>query len=57
MANAEAGSSAEGMLKPQYSASELEQLNEQLAGKSPQEILKWSVENVEGLYQTTAFGL
>lgn len=44
-------------MKPQYSIEELDRLNEQLAGKTPQDILKWSVENVEGLFQTTAFGL
>lgn len=57
MTNAAAGSSTEGVLTPQFSQQELETLNEQLAGKTPQEILKWAVENVEGLYQTTAFGL
>lgn len=31
--------------------------NEQLNDKSPQEIIRWAVENVPGLYQTTAFGL
>lgn len=36
---------------------QLARINQELNDKSPQEIIKWAVENVEGLYQTTAFGL
>jgi len=35
----------------------VEEINSYLSGLSPQEILRWSVENIPSLYQTTAFGL
>lgn len=41
----------------QFTHEQVDQINKDLAGKSPQEILTWAVDNVEGLYQTTAFGL
>jgi phosphoadenosine phosphosulfate reductase len=28
-----------------------------LDGKTPQEILVWAIDHLDGLYQTTAFGL
>ncbi len=43
--------------KPQFSKAEIAEINQQLAGKTPQQILTWAIDNVEGLYQTTAFGL
>jgi phosphoadenosine phosphosulfate reductase len=42
---------------PQFSPEEIDQINRDLAGKTPQEILVWAIDSVEGLYQTTAFGL
>jgi phosphoadenosine phosphosulfate reductase len=42
---------------PQFSPEDLKRINAELSGKSPQEILKWAIDNVQGLYQTTAFGL
>lgn len=44
-------------LTPQYGPEEIQRINAELDGKSPQEILSWAVDNVEGLFQTTAFGL
>lgn len=32
-------------------------INEQLAEATPEEILEWSIDNLPGLYQTTAFGV
>lgn len=45
------------VLTPQYSPEQLEQINKQLDGKSPREVLAWAIDNIDGLYQTTAFGL
>ena len=45
------------VLVPQFSSQQIEQINKDLDGKSPQEILEWAIDNVDGLYQTTAFGL
>jgi hypothetical protein len=42
---------------PQFSPEDLKRINAELSGKSPQDILKWAIDNVQGLYQTTAFGL
>ncbi|TIB12145.1 hypothetical protein E3P92_02699 [Wallemia ichthyophaga] len=39
------------------SQSQLEAANQQLSNASPQEILEWAMDNLDGLYQTTAFGL
>ncbi|TRM67881.1 hypothetical protein BD626DRAFT_394736 [Schizophyllum amplum] len=39
------------------SKEELPAINEKLAPELPEDILKWGVENLPGLYQTTAFGL
>lgn len=44
-------------LAAQFTPEQLDKLNAELDGKSPQDILRWAVDNVEGLYQTTAFGL
>jgi len=44
-------------LEPQFTAAELERINQDLQEKTPQEILTWAIDNVKGLYQTTAFGL
>jgi len=49
--------SNEETLIPQFSPEQVEEINRQLEGKTPQEILTWAIDNVEGLYQTTAFGL
>ena len=49
--------SEQDVLTPQFSPEQLAQINKDLEGKTPQEILKWAIDNVEGLYQTTAFGL
>ena len=57
-ANAAASSSSQSdILKPQYTSQEIEAFNVQLDGKTPQEILIWAIDNLDGLYQTTAFGL
>ena len=42
---------------PQYNEEQLAEINAKLDGKSPQEILTWAIDNLDGLYQTTAFGL
>lgn len=47
----------DGILTPQYSAEQLVDINKQLDGKPPQEVLAWAIDNIEGLFQTTAFGL
>ncbi|BEJ14687.1 hypothetical protein CspHIS471_0404540 [Cutaneotrichosporon sp. HIS471] len=44
-------------LTPQYSPEEIDEANKQLEGKTPQEVLVWAIDNIDGLYQTTAFGL
>lgn len=44
-------------LTPQYSPEQLEAFNKQLEDKTPQEVLAWAIDNIDGLYQTTAFGL
>ncbi|KAG0655227.1 hypothetical protein C6P46_001093 [Rhodotorula mucilaginosa] len=40
-----------------FDRSRLAEVNAQLADATPQEILAWAIDNVPGLYQTTAFGL
>lgn len=35
----------------------LDKVNARLAEASPREILEWAIDNLPGLYQTTAFGL
>lgn len=45
------------VLTPQYSPEQLAEINKQLDGKSPQEVLTWAIDNIDGLFQTTAFGL
>lgn len=45
------------VLTPQFTPEQIEEISRSLDGKTPQEILTWAIDNVEGLYQTTAFGL
>lgn len=45
------------MSQPQYSPADLTRLNTELANQNPQQILEWAIDNVQGLFQTTAFGL
>lgn len=45
------------VLTPQYTPQEIEKVNSQLENATPQEILQWAIDNLDGLYQTTAFGL
>ncbi|KAI5480985.1 phosphoadenosine phosphosulfate reductase [Pseudohyphozyma bogoriensis] len=42
---------------PAFDVSTLAAVNASLADASPQEILKWAIDHLPGLYQTTAFGL
>ena len=35
----------------------LDQINDYLRSQTPEDILKWAIEHVPGLFQTTAFGL
>lgn len=44
-------------LTPQYTPEQIELFNKQLEDKTPQEVLVWAIDNVDGLFQTTAFGL
>lgn len=44
-------------LTPQYTQAQLDEFNAELENKSPQDVLKWAIDNIDGLYQTTAFGL
>jgi len=56
----EASSSAPSFAKPiqlPVSKDELDLINAHLRDLTPEEILRWAVEHVPGLYQTTAFGL
>jgi phosphoadenosine phosphosulfate reductase len=39
------------------SPEELERINEHLSALAPEEILRWAVDHLPGLFQTTAFGL
>lgn len=41
----------------QFTPAQIQQLNVELADKTPQEIIEWAIDNVQGLFQTTAFGL
>lgn len=50
-------SSSSDVLTPQYTPEQISALNKQLDGKTPQEILTWAIDNLDGLFQTTAFGL
>ena len=45
------------ILKTQYSPEEINQFNKELENKTPQEILVWAIDHLDGLFQTTAFGL
>jgi phosphoadenosine phosphosulfate reductase len=45
------------LLLPVLSPAQIEQANQQLADAEPQTIIEWAIQNVPGLYQTTAFGL
>ncbi|GAA5993176.1 hypothetical protein JCM10908_001325 [Rhodotorula pacifica] len=40
-----------------FDRSQLADVNARLSDATPQEILAWAIDNVPGLYQTTAFGL
>jgi hypothetical protein len=53
------GSSSDAARKSLFTPDELVQINESLAGKSPQEILTWAIDTLPqgALWQTTAFGL
>lgn len=42
---------------PLFTAKQLEHINAHLNKMEPQEILKWALVTIPGLYQTTAFGL
>lgn len=42
---------------PPFDAAQLAAANASLSDATPQEILAWAVDNLPGLYQTTAFGL
>lgn len=44
-------------LQPQYTRDQILAFNKELESKSPQEILVWAIDNLDGLFQTTAFGL
>lgn len=44
-------------LIPQFDQVQLDDINAKLENSSPQDILRWAIDNVQGLYQTTAFGL
>ena len=44
-------------LKHPLSKEDLDAANEYLGVLTPEEILRWAIENVSDLYQTTAFGL
>jgi len=44
-------------LTPQYTLSQIAAFNKQLEGGEPQDILRWAIDHLDGLYQTTAFGL
>jgi len=50
-------STQDEVLQTQYSPEEISQFNKELDGKTPQEILVWAIDHLDGLYQTTAFGL
>ena len=50
-------SSSDDVLTPQYTPSQIAAFNKQLDGADPQEILRWAIDNLDELYQTTAFGL
>ena len=39
------------------SPEELERINKHLSGLAPEDILRWAVDHLPGLFQTTAFGL
>jgi hypothetical protein len=45
------------VLQTQYTPEEIATFNKELDGKTPQEILVWAIDHLDGLYQTTAFGL
>jgi len=50
-------SNQDEVLQTQYSPEDISQFNKELDGKTPQEILVWAIDHLDGLYQTTAFGL
>jgi phosphoadenosine phosphosulfate reductase len=44
-------------LKLPLSRDDLDAINEQLKHLTPEEVLRWAIEHIPSLYQTTAFGL
>jgi phosphoadenosine phosphosulfate reductase len=50
-------STQDDVLQTQYTPEEISSFNKELDGKTPQEILVWAIDHLDGLYQTTAFGL
>ncbi|KAF8592731.1 phosphoadenylyl-sulfate reductase [Ramaria rubella] len=50
-------SSSPQPLRLPLAAAELDRINAHLSSLTPQQILQWGLENLPGLYQTTAFGL
>ncbi|KAL7408803.1 putative Phosphoadenylyl-sulfate reductase thioredoxin [Mrakia frigida] len=59
MSSSSAQASTSTSLPPLFTPTELAQINRDLAGKSPQEILTWAIDHIASgdLWQTTAFGL
>jgi phosphoadenosine phosphosulfate reductase len=57
MSDPSSSSGPSDILAPQYTPEQIEQFNKELDGKTPQEVLVWAIDHLEGLYQTTAFGL
>jgi phosphoadenosine phosphosulfate reductase len=56
-AEASSSTNSSDVLKTQYSPEEITGFNKELENKTPQEILVWAIDHLDGLYQTTAFGL
>src|ERR1700761_1733120 len=52
-----ASSSKSKMLQLPLSAEDLRGINSHLRALTPEEILRWAIDHIPGLYQTTAFGL
>ena len=50
-------STQDEVLQTQYTPEEIATFNKELDGKTPQEILVWAIDHLDGLFQTTAFGL
>jgi phosphoadenosine phosphosulfate reductase len=54
---AESSSKAADDARIQAVVENLEQINKQLEAGDPFQILEWAIDNLPGLYQTTAFGV